>query len=214
MKQPPAAATWLLTRLAPSASDSLLGDLQEEYESGRSPGWYWRQTLRAVVRGLAKEIVSHPFLGLRAITTGWIALLIFFSFGDLFTEAIAKLFWGWTRDIGYGTAYWWPFHVSATVVSYAGFAISTLAVVRLHRDRAMPMVIAYLVSTIAALAASAAIIAWLDRPTPVPHTLFYFVSVGLPHVWRSGFILVPLVIVLAGLLGTFRGSPVMVTSTD
>ncbi len=201
-RRPLALANWLLTHFAPSTPGAVFGDLQEEYESGRSPGWYWRQTVRVIVRGSVKEIVNHPFLGLRAVTTGWITLLIVFSLGDLAADAIAKFFWGWTRDVGYGTGYWWPFHVSATIVSYAGFAISTLAVVRLHRNRAMPMVLAYLCSVIAALAVSAAIAAWLVRPTPLPHTLFYFVSVGLPYVWRSGFVLVPVVIVLSGLLGT------------
>ena len=34
---------------------------------------------------------------------------------------------------------------------------------------------------------------------PVPHTLFYLVSVTLPFHWRSGFLLAPLVMVVCGL---------------
>jgi hypothetical protein len=64
----------------------------------------------------------------------------------------------------------------------------------------MPMVLAYAGSIVVFLALSATVIEWLDRPIPVPHTLFYVITPGLPYVWRSGFILAPLVILLVGLV--------------
>jgi hypothetical protein len=82
-------------------------------------------------------------------------------------------------DDGYGSGIWRPFP---------------------HQAHGMPMVFAYLGSVFTVLAASATIIIWLNRPIPVPHTLYYLVSVTLPFMWRSGFILVPLVILLTGLL--------------
>ena len=50
---PPRLATWLLEHLVPSTSggQALAGDLQEECHRGRSRGWYWRQTLSALVYG-------------------------------------------------------------------------------------------------------------------------------------------------------------------
>jgi hypothetical protein len=36
---------------------------------------------------------------------------------------------------------------------------------------------------------------------PVPHTLFYLVSVSLPHHWRSGLLLAPVVTLLGGIVG-------------
>jgi hypothetical protein len=147
------------------------------------------------------DILRDPFLTARAVLIGWVVLLLVFALcGDLAAEAIARLFWDWTRGTGYNTAYWWPFHVSATFVSYAGFALSTLAVVRLQREKAMSVVLAYACSVVAVLVTSAAVFNWLNRPVPVPHTLFYVVSVSLPYTWRSGLILAPLVIVSSGLL--------------
>jgi len=59
-----------------------------------------------------------------------------------------------------------------------------------------------------ALAASAVILEVLsrlwDNRVPVPHTLFYVVSVVLPYHWRSGLVLAPATILIAGLLAGGR----------
>lgn len=48
-KQPPCVATWLLEHLAMGPrNESLAGDLLEEFSSGRTVGWYWRQTVSAL----------------------------------------------------------------------------------------------------------------------------------------------------------------------
>ncbi|MBS0416266.1 MAG: hypothetical protein JSR66_01030 [Proteobacteria bacterium] len=50
---PPRMAAWLLKYLGPRyRRDSLVGDLFEEYQQGRSRAWYWRQTGMAVLMGL------------------------------------------------------------------------------------------------------------------------------------------------------------------
>ena len=199
----PRLATWLLRQFRPNAA-ALAGDLLEEMAGGRSQGWYWRQVLRAIVAGTSQEVRTHPYVALRAVATGWIVLLLIFVLcGDLVAEAIAERFWGWKRSVGYSEGYWWPFRVSATIVSYTGFALSAVAVVRLHR---LSMVLPYLCSVVAALVGSAAFFDWLARPVGVPHWVFYLVSVSLPYVWRSGLILAPLVILLSGLAGAAVGT--------
>lgn len=45
-KQPPRLATLLIRHC--SANEPLAGDLYEEYQAGRTDGWYWRQALAAV----------------------------------------------------------------------------------------------------------------------------------------------------------------------
>jgi hypothetical protein len=93
------------------------------------------------------------------------------------------------------------------VVSYAGFALSALVVSRVARPFDVPILLGYAASVTVALAGSAMLIEMLTRRTgavPVPHPLFYIVSVTLPYQWRSGLVLVPLVIILCGLAGRQR----------
>ncbi|MHB8814992.1 MAG: hypothetical protein ACYDAE_17205 [Steroidobacteraceae bacterium] len=55
-REPPAIAAWLLSRFAPTRrSESLLGDLFEEYQTGRSPAWYWRETFVALLIAAHRE---------------------------------------------------------------------------------------------------------------------------------------------------------------
>jgi hypothetical protein len=77
---PPRVATWLLQRLAAGwHSESLEGDLIEQYAQGRSRLWYWRQVAMAIV--LAR---SHAF---RART--WFAAIRVFL--HLLTELMVVL---------------------------------------------------------------------------------------------------------------------------
>jgi hypothetical protein len=203
MKKPPVVAQWLLSRFT-TCSSALQGDVDEEYRTGRSSSWYWRQILDVIMMAVRRDIQRHPILALRGVAIGWIVLLLIFAtLGDGAAEAIAKYAWNWSRvRDGYGGGLWWPYWIAASFVSYGGFAVSAWAVVRLHRGIGMSMVTVYLGSVVVALFVAATIVELVPRPLPLPHTLFYVVSVGLPFVWHSGFILVPLVILLTGLLSS------------
>ena len=64
-RKPPRLAVWLLKRRGGSPeNEALLGDLIEEFENGRSSGWFWRQTFEAftvasdrVMPGLAMQLL-------------------------------------------------------------------------------------------------------------------------------------------------------------
>ena len=204
MKKPPACATGLLLRLG-LQDESFIGDLVEEYRAGRSRAWYWRQVLSAVLLSSVRQIRTKPARALRAVATGWATLLVMFVIlGDRTADGLAGWFWNWDRQSAYETQVWWPFAITALLVSYTGFALSALAVVRLHRRHAGPMLIAYAVSMLLVLAASSALIEVLTRRNggvPVPHALFYVVSVALPYHWRSGLLLAPAIILIVGLIG-------------
>jgi hypothetical protein len=50
MRQPPPLAAWLLERFVSGyRSEALSGDLLEEYQTGRTPGWYWREVIAALL---------------------------------------------------------------------------------------------------------------------------------------------------------------------
>lgn len=63
LREPPSLAVWLLSRFVTApGSESLMGDLFEEYQAGRTPGWYWRETLLALLiagRRAACDILSR-----------------------------------------------------------------------------------------------------------------------------------------------------------
>ena len=213
MSKPPVVATAILTRLGPR-NESIVGDIFEEYRAGRSRLWFWRQVLSAVFFSAVREIGRHPVRTMSAIATGWaVLLLVFVLLGDRAANGLAKLVWNWERPMGYTAQEWWPFWITAAVVSYSGFSISAWFVARLY-DRSPAMLVAYVTSVVVGLAASALIIEILSRRwggVPVPHPLFYIVSVTLPTHWRSGFVLVPFVMLLCGLAAGRRVIPSQTT---
>jgi hypothetical protein len=207
MRKPPARATGLLVRLGPQ-DESFVGDLVEEYRSGRSRVWYWRQVLSAILLTSIRQIGAEPVRALMTLVTGWATLLlVFLMLGDRTAEALAGWVWNWDRQTAYATQVWWPFRITAVFVSYTGFALSALAVVRSHRRHPGPVLTAYAVSVVLVLAASALLIEVLGRQrgaVAVPHALFYLISVALPYQWRSGLLLAPVIVVVVGLIGCPR----------
>jgi hypothetical protein len=114
MRPPPAVAKWLLTHLAPSTPESVLGDLQEEYEAGRSTGWYWRQIFRAIFAATTRQITAHPMLTIRAVFVGWAFLWIFFEYCfQVLISPAEELFVRGIADI----RSWWP-NITTTLLKH------------------------------------------------------------------------------------------------
>lgn len=60
---PPLMATWLLEHLTPGGrNDALAGDLLEEFRSGRSAFWYWRQVFAAIAISWLTETLHRRVL--------------------------------------------------------------------------------------------------------------------------------------------------------
>jgi hypothetical protein len=71
----PAAAAWLLKVFKVTENNPpLIGDLTEEFLSGHSRVWLWRQVLAAIVFSIGQEIYAHKLIG--AILTGEVAVLL------------------------------------------------------------------------------------------------------------------------------------------
>jgi hypothetical protein len=57
IRKVPALPSWLLNRyVSPNQKEALLGDLHEEYQAGRTPAWYWRETLVALCLSIRQHV--------------------------------------------------------------------------------------------------------------------------------------------------------------
>lgn len=58
--EPPRLAAWLLHYAAPGQRhEALTGDLLEEFRTGRSASWYWRQTLSALAIAISQMLLKR-----------------------------------------------------------------------------------------------------------------------------------------------------------
>ena len=72
LKPAPRAATWFLNRFGPNTEDeSVIGDLFERYQRGKSSIWYWRQVLSIVYMGLFREFCSDKLRFIGAFVSAW-----------------------------------------------------------------------------------------------------------------------------------------------
>ena len=75
---PPRLASWVLERFAFGPQrESLVGDIVEQYQQGRSSMWYQRQTLAAVFIGSVTRVRAHPRRALRALVLAATVPLLF-----------------------------------------------------------------------------------------------------------------------------------------
>jgi hypothetical protein len=71
---PPKLALWLLRHFASAYhSESLAGDLIEQYREGRSEAWCWRQVAAAVVAGRARFVRGMPWTAICAVLSRLLA---------------------------------------------------------------------------------------------------------------------------------------------
>jgi hypothetical protein len=72
--EPPPIASWILEHCIPGQRDqALAGDLLEEFQGGRSHGWYWRQALAAVLVGWIKYLGNRSSLIVFAVLWSMLA---------------------------------------------------------------------------------------------------------------------------------------------
>lgn len=92
---PPRLATWLLQRwmLGPNR-ESLVGDLVEQYQHGRSSAWYWRQALAAVLAGSVAEVWNQKLLIACVLATSVYLLNWIYTF-VLWPTFVVRLYLAW-----------------------------------------------------------------------------------------------------------------------
>jgi hypothetical protein len=75
-RTPPRLAIWLLEKLGfARRKPAFIGDLLEEFHSGRSRAWYWRQTVIVIARDICCLALSLGPLAFAAFVFSFLALL-------------------------------------------------------------------------------------------------------------------------------------------
>jgi hypothetical protein len=147
LRQPPPSAGQLLKRLVPTQDhDALLGDLNEEFQRGRSVVWYWAQILAAIVVGSWKDVRTHPLVVARAAVTGIICQLLLAVAVSTLRALLtgAGFMWGHTW-IGLPW-YWWPYSPDGDLVLravwFGGQILIGWLILHLYRGHGLTMVLA------------------------------------------------------------------------
>ena len=127
MRQPPRFATALLCRLA-DPTETVLGDLVEQFQSGKSTLWYCRQAASVITQKVLADIRQSPAIVVGVMATGPILTLVAPSTITAIQHIIGFDRWlflrgfGWFYLNGYGlprsmaTHPWW-----IATASYAFF---------------------------------------------------------------------------------------------
>jgi hypothetical protein len=107
---PPRLATWMLEHLTPTGrNDALAGDLLEEFRSGRSAIWYWRQVLACI--SIANTRVVTAYLGALLFACVWALLapdwvpLTRPGKSPYLDHAILSLAWPWSTICELGLSF-------------------------------------------------------------------------------------------------------------
>lgn len=93
-RPPPRIATWLLQRcLHGRHAESLVGDLLELHQEGRSRWWYWRQVLAAVGAEVADAVRASGRSLIVAVVVGWCAILLWRELNAVLIAHIGDVYW-------------------------------------------------------------------------------------------------------------------------
>ena len=103
-------------------NEAFAGDIEEEWNLGRSPSWLWRQILAMALVTVWADLRGHKLLAVRAIVVG---LLVVMPLRALREE--------------FGLHGWWIFWVW----QLAMFALAGWVVARTHREFRPAMVLAF-----------------------------------------------------------------------
>ncbi len=144
--QPPIVGTWVLTHFG--RNEVLADDLVEEYRRGRTVAWYWRQVLVAIFVGCGNEVRTHKLLIMRAVITGWAALILS---GYLISLPSYRLYSRALMALGLGPiGLWWRHYYTYPLMFLpcVGGFLSGWLVARFHRTYRVAMVTMYVISVV------------------------------------------------------------------
>ena len=137
---PPRIATWLLRRFSTGPhAEAIAGDLLEQYQSIRSPFWYWRQVLSAVIADMAGSVMLHKARTAGALVGGWV---VYFALSFPANAVIMSLRRPTLRWLGYGPEFGFTsttllvLQIESSLIVYVACVITGWIVAKLTRSSA------------------------------------------------------------------------------
>ena len=132
LKQPPRVAAWLLENLGCSVdNDAVLGDLSERYREGKTPAWYWKQALVAIVVSTFQDIQARKLLAFRALFAGYLVQMSL----ELFISRYFPLVPYWVPLSWWGTGF--EFIVGSAFALFLGIVVGGMIVGLYQRRKAI-----------------------------------------------------------------------------
>jgi hypothetical protein len=106
-------------------TESLIGDIDEQFARGRTSSWYWRQVVFAILVGVASGVRHHTPLAIRSIVLTW-AIVIAWVESTWMLYLWVSDAWvnGWANASVILFEFWVPFGGGLCLVWCAGSAIS------------------------------------------------------------------------------------------
>ena len=193
----------VLKRLLPFHDvDAMLGDVAEE-RSRRSRLWYWSQLLAIVVVASWRDVRSHPLIALRAVATGCMTLVGYFTIVLRLNDVVKTLsndglsVGGHRITLPNPALIQPPYDVILVLaISLLGFVLAGWAIVRFHRTHGIALAMLFLMIMTSMALIPLAIVLTDDAPGARAMTISAI-------IWTFGplFLSVPSGILFGGLLG-------------
>jgi hypothetical protein len=172
VRKPPSIASGLLRLFGP-LDEGAVGDLREEFESGKSCAWYWRQVAGVVWAALVREIRVHP-----------IALVVCVVIGSFVSWEVAPAVVRFTIDAAFRSytrryfahegvlpPLFWPVNwIFNFAINFGANALGGFAAVRFYRGYRPLMVFSF--ATIVACQHIALVVTVYDAAAVPPHYVF------------------------------------------
>jgi hypothetical protein len=188
-------AVWLLNRVSGSetSTESLTGDLLEEYRRGRSAWWLWTQVFAAIAITSWREIWAHKLAGMGGIVTGFASL---WCFATLATLSLTRIGFPHAAD-------WrWPQGFVILAVGFGYGVISGWIVGRLHHLHRIAAVFSFLAAALIAPMIELPLLYWF-----APSVFFATVVPMLPMALVATYIAAPVAILIGGFWQPHRQPP-------
>ena len=135
MRKPPKVASGVLRHLG-QLDEGAVGDLLEEFQSGKSGAWYWRQVAGVVWAALVREIRVHPIALVVCVVIGsfvsWevAPTVVRFTIDAAFRSYTRRYF----ADGGVPPPLFWPVSwIFNFAINFCANALGGFAAVRCYR---------------------------------------------------------------------------------